>query len=193
MNNTVKINGIIYDNPLFVFAMKAEAGSDFNDVQCVFTGIGKINAAYHLMKGIVLYKPDIVINLGTAGSSVFNKGEVVSCNQFIQRDMLVEALGFEKFETPFSNEAPLLEYGIQLENYPTGICGSGDSFEMEHKNPEYNVIDMEAYALAKVCEREKLPFLCLKYISDGANDDAVSDWNAEVKKASGKLYHAAFG
>ena len=48
----------------------------------------------------------------------------------------------------------------------------------------YNVLDMEAYALALIAKREQIPFLCLKYISDGANDDAVEDWTQEVDKAS---------
>ena len=82
--------------------------------------------------------------------------------------MDVMALGFQKFETPFANGEIILEHGIALEDVPSGICGSGDQFEMEHNNTEYNVIEMEAFALAKVCKEEKLPFLCLKYISDGA-------------------------
>ena len=97
------------------------------------------------------------------------------------------ALGFQKFETPFSEEPIILSYGIAIENLPIGICGSGDQFEMEHKNPEYNVIDMEAFALATVAKRENIPFLCLKYISDGADGNAVGDWQIEVKKAAKAL------
>ena len=37
------------------------------------------------------------------------------------------------------------------------------------------------------CKEEKLPFLCLKYISDGADGNAVDDWSTEVKKAAQKL------
>ena len=43
---------------------------------------------------------------------------------------------------------------------------------------------MEAFALAKVAELEKIDFLCLKYISDGADGNAADDWTLEVKKAS---------
>lgn len=181
-----------FTNPLLVFAMEVEAGNHFEGHRKIFTGIGKVNAVYELMKAISEQKPDIIINLGTAGSTKFKKGEIVCCTEFIQRDMEVTALGFQKFETPFSNEPVVLSYGLNLENLAKGICGSGDNFEMEHQNPEYNVIDMEAFALAKVCKRENIPFLCLKYISDGANDHAVSDWNEEVKKASEKLYQTIF-
>ena len=104
--------------------------------------------------------------------------------------MEVSALGFAKFETPFENSAIILNSGIELANFPIGICGSGDQFEMEHNNHEYNVIDMEAYALAKVANLENIPFLCLKYISDGADGNAVDDWNIEVKRASEALSKA---
>lgn len=186
----LKISDKEYKNPLFVFALEKEAGTEFPGENNLFIGIGKINAVYHLLKAIQKYNPDIIINLGTAGSTVFNKGTVVCCMEFIQRDMEVTALGFQKFETPFENENIILKNGINIESLPKGICGTGDQFETEHKNHEYNVIDMEAYALAKVAMLENIPFLCLKYISDGADGDAVDNWNMEVKKASAALRQA---
>jgi len=178
------INGKNYNNILLVFALESEAGNEFENYKKVFVGIGKVKATYNLIKAIQEVKPDLIINLGTAGSTTFDRGIVVNCSRFIQRDMDVRALGFQKFETPLSGEPVLLEYGLNVENLPNGICGSGDQFEMEHINPEYNVIDMEAFALAKVAEYENIDFLCLKYISDGADGNAADDWTEEVKKAS---------
>lgn len=178
------INGKLYSNILLVFALESEAGKEFDSFNKLFVGVGKIKATYHLVKAIQKSKPDLIINLGTAGSTVFDRGTIVNCNRFIQRDMDVRALGFKKFETPFSDETILLEYGIKTSDLPNGICGSGDQFEMEHMNPEYNVIDMEAFALAKVAEQEQIDFLCLKYISDGADGSAADDWTQELKKAS---------
>ena len=188
----MNINGKIYKNPLFVFAMEAEAANEFQEFRKTFTGLGKLNAAYTLMKEISKTKPDIVINLGTAGSSIFQKGEVVCCKGFIQRDMNVTELGFEKYKTPFSEENPVLVYGLKISNLKEGICGTGDNFESDHQVHEYNVVDMEAYALALICKRENIPFLCLKYISDGANSSAADDWREEVKKAPKKLKEALF-
>lgn len=186
----IKISDKKYQNPLFVFALEKEAGTEFSGENNLFIGIGKINATYYLLKAIQKYNPEIIINLGTAGSTVFNKGTIVCCTEFIQRDMRVMALGFQKFETPFENENIILKNGISIKSLPKGICGTGDQFETEHKNHEYNVIDMEAYALAKVAMLENIPFLCLKYISDGADGDAVDDWNTEIKKASVALRQA---
>lgn len=178
------INKKEYKNVLLVFALESEAGKAFDDYNTLFVGIGKVSASYHLTKAILAYKPDLIINLGTAGSTKFDRGSVVNCSQFIQRDMDVRALGFQKFETPFSDDPVVLDYGVSIEHLPKGVCGSGDQFEVEHRNPEYNVIDMEAFALAKISASESIDFLCFKYISDGADGSAADDWTVEVKKAA---------
>lgn len=178
------INKKEYKNVLLVFALESEAGKAFDDYNILFVGIGKVSASYHLTKAILAYKPDLIINLGTAGSTKFDRGSVVNCSQFIQRDMDVRALGFQKFETPFSDDPVVLDYGVSIEHLPKGVCGSGDQFEVEHRNPEYNVIDMEAFVLAKISASESIDFLCFKYISDGADGSAADDWTVEVKKAA---------
>ncbi len=181
------IEGKTYSKPLFVFAMESEAGAKFDDVQTVFTGLGKVNAGYRLMKSIADSNPDLIINMGTAGSNSFNRGDVVCCTGFIQRDMNVSALGFNVFQTPFESMPVILKNGIQLSGFPEGTCGSGDNFEVGHNSDAYNVIDMEAYALAKIAFLENIPFMCLKYITDGADDDAAADWNDSIQHASEKL------
>lgn len=186
----IRINNQIYRNPLFIAAMEVECGDDFRDFDVIFTGIGKVNAAYALTKGIFQRKPDLIVNIGTAGSLFFNVGDIVCCTSFVQRDMDATALGFPKFKTPFSSDPVVLKHGLKLANFTEGICGSGDHFESDGSGDDYSVVDMEAYALAKVCSEEKLPFLCLKYISDGADSNALTDWNTEVKKASQKLHDA---
>ena len=45
-----------------------------------------------------------------------------------------------------------------------------------------DVIDMEAYALAKVCRSYGIPFVSFKYITDGADGDAGIDWEQNVSK-----------
>jgi adenosylhomocysteine nucleosidase len=55
---------------------------------------------------------------------------------------------------------------------------------MNHFCNDYNVIDMEAYALALIAMKENIPFLCLKYISDGADGLAADDWSIHVHKAA---------
>ena len=52
---------------------------------------------------------------------------------------------------------------------------------------DVDVVDMEAYAIAKVCTIKKVKFRCFKYISDNANDSADNDWNENLKIAAKKF------
>ena len=172
------------ENILFVIALEMEAAEVFNEQNTLFVGVGKVNATYELTKAIHQKKPDLIVNLGSAGSSAFKKGDVVCCTQFVQRDMDVSGLGYERYVTPYTNIPSVLQYGLQMESFPLGICGTGDNFEMGHTETKYDVVDMEAYAIATIAMKEKIPFLCLKYISDGADDNAAEDWPVLVHKAA---------
>ena len=175
---------LLSEKTLFVFALPSEAAEEFEHVNKVFVGIGKVNAAYELTKAIRKHKPQLIVNLGSAGSNFFKRGEVICCTKFIQRDMDVRGLGFKLYETPFSNVDTVLSYGTKIKGLQEGVCGSGDSFEMNHSVSDYNVIDMEAYPLAYISMMEKIPFLCLKYISDGADGTAADDWAVQVHNAA---------
>jgi len=169
---------------LFVFALDSEAAGEFDDVTKLIAGVGKINAAYALTKAIQHHKPNLIVNLGSAGSNFFKRGEVVCCTKFLQRDMDVRGLGFQQYQIPFSDIPPVLNNGIKIAGLPEGICGTGDSFETAHFSSDYNVVDMEAYSFAFVAMKEHIPFLCLKYISDGADGMAAEDWNVQVHRAA---------
>lgn len=184
LTGTISATDIMRCNPLFVFALESEARDVFDDVEKLIVGIGKLNAAFHLTRAILTRRPGLIVNLGSAGSGTFARGSAVSCDRFIQRDMDVRGLGFRQFETPLSGLDPLLHYGLRLEGLDSGICGSGDTFETAHQATAYNVVDMEAYALAFIASREQIPFLCVKYISDGADGGAARDWSVEVHQAA---------
>lgn len=178
---------MVLENPLFVFAMKEESRDAFSDYNVLHTGIGKVNASYALSKTIQAERPSIIINMGTAGSRKHDSGSIINCTRFIQRDMDVSVLGFEKWQTPFSDDPVVIEYGHAVNDLTQGTCGTGDSFDASEFAAKFDVVDMEAYALALICQRENIPFLCLKYISDGADDAAVTDWNAALDQAAKAL------
>ncbi|MCB9982297.1 MAG: nucleosidase [Rhodospirillales bacterium] len=179
--------------PLLVFAMKEESQDVFDDYDVLHCRIGKVNAAYHLMRRIAGNRPELVVNLGTAGSRKYDGGTIVNPTKFIQRDMDVTALGVEPFKTPFSDDPVIIEHGRRFAHLPGGICGTGDNFDASESATGFDVVDMEAYALALICQREKIPFACLKYVSDGANDDAHTDWHESLHVTAEKLREALKG
>jgi adenosylhomocysteine nucleosidase len=168
---------------LFVAALKEEVmGLDFFHL----TGVGKINASYHLTKLVLEHKPDEVVNFGTAGALVKDISGLVECTQFYQRDMDARALMYLKLgETPFDsiNEIIFSKQGCS--------CGTGDNFVQSKIEMNVDVVDMEAYALAKVCKLQNINFRCFKFISDSANEDAKNDWSANCKKGSGLFLEKA--
>lgn len=181
---------------LIVMALNAEGQGVFerSGIDVLYTGLGKVNASMMLMRRLIQQshtssKPSLVINFGSAGSRRFKTGTLVSCTNFVQRDMDVGPLGFAHGVTPFEDIPSTLEFPNVFPDLPVGICGTGDSFEIGEPRITCDVVDMEAYALAKVCYREGLQFSCVKYISDGADDTAAQDWQDNVHKAADAFLH----
>ena len=173
---------------LLVCALEVETQGQLNDYDVLYTGVGKVNATLKLTQKFGKYGSyipyDLVINYGTAGSRKYKKGELVDCTKFIQRVMDVTGLGFQRGETPFEKQPPLVIETESLFN-PIGknaTCGSGDSFVEDRSQYYGEVVDMEAYALSKVCYHYQIPFISFKYISDGADDNANDDWDENVAK-----------
>jgi adenosylhomocysteine nucleosidase len=80
-----------------------------------------------------------------------------------------------------------------FEHLPTAVCGTGDSFATAGSDMDCAVVDMEAYALAKVCWYEKARFACAKYVSDGADHAAADDWQRNRHKAAEEFLHLYLG
>ena len=181
--------GNIKKKTLIICALEIETQGQLEDYDVLYTGVGKVNATYKLTQKFGKYGSfvpyDLVINYGTAGSRKYNKGELIDCTRFVQRDMDVTGLGFEKNQTPFEWEPEIIIRGQNVKFNPIGknaICGTGDSFVEDKRNYHGEVVDMEAYALAKVCHYYNIPFISFKYITDGADGNALVDWEENVGK-----------
>ena len=159
---------------LVLVAAKEELGekdlSDFSDFQIHYTGVGKINAAIKTLKIINDYNPSLIINYGTAGSLNKELKGLVEVTRFFQRDMDATPIGFNIGQTPFDDIAEI--------NFGSGgySCGTGDSFVTQTPKLKTDLVDMEAYAIAKICYIEDVKFKCFKYISDNADAGANEDW-----------------
>jgi adenosylhomocysteine nucleosidase len=176
---------------LVIVALRAETADVFETagIAVVYCGVGKVNAAMVLADQLALYKfqqqpMPLVINFGSAGSRRFPTGAMVACHEFVQRDMDVSGLGFELGVTPFDEAPARLSFAPLFAQLPAGVCGSGDSFATVDVALECAVVDMEAYALAKVCWHHQARFACVKYVTDGADHGAADDWQRNVHKAA---------
>ncbi len=176
---------------LVAMALPAESDGRFEKegIEVLYTGVGKVNAAIALTRRLARLRLEsrgkpFVINFGTAGSRHMAPRTLVACRRFVDRDMNVAALGFPPGETPFDKWPPVLEFPASFPSLPEAICGSGDSFATVGHGVDCDVVDMEAYALAKACRVEGAGFACAKFVSDGADEHAAEHWRENVAGAA---------
>lgn len=194
---------MIHSRPLIVMALPRESGGQLESrgATPLYTGVGKVNAAAALARRLAELRcagtpPALVVNLGTAGSRTIRPHTMVACNRFSQRDMDVSGLGFPVGVTPFDDAPPVIEFPVLFSQLPQVHCSSGDSFATHLHAVAGDLVDMEAFALARVCLAEGLPFACAKYITDGADSDSSTHWEAALESAArgfAALYEALAG
>jgi adenosylhomocysteine nucleosidase len=177
---------------LIVMALELEGQGVFEQhgIPVLYCGVGKVNATYALTRRLADYRHagralPHVINFGTVGSRRHRTGTIVECHAFVQRDMDVSGLGVPLGTTPFDAAVPArLEFPSVFAQLTPAVCGTGDSFATSECAVECDVVDMEGYALAKVCSLERTRFTAVKWVTDGADHTAGADWQAN-------LHHAA--
>ena len=172
---------------LFVYAIpeeKIEINIPNAEVIYVETGIGKVNAAMHTMRAICEYHPDVVINLGSAGTLNHKVGDIIVCNRFVDRDLRNVTLNGVISEIEFDRDAiNRIFLSEHLMNHAklVGTCNTGDSFITEGTDIEGDVIDMESYAVADVCRNMGIPFVAVKYVTDVVGQNSAQEWYAKLK------------
>ncbi len=176
---------------LVVMALAAESAGRFEQggIPVLYTGIGKVNAAIALVRRLAAYRHaarglPLVVNFGTAGGVTVPARTLVACRRFVDRDMNVGALGFQPGVTPFDRLPAVLEFAPRFTTLPEALCGTGDSFATRPQALDSEVVDMEAYALAKACRVEGADFACAKYVSDNADQHAADHWKENVAGAA---------
>lgn len=161
---------------LILFALEDEAPGLFNEyanVHCI--GVGKVNSAINTVHLVNYYRPKRIINMGTAGGIRLGHG-IHRINTVWQHDVNLMALGMKPgihFNDP---ESMIIMPG-------TGkTCASGDIFitEPNKLRVECDVVDMEAYSVAKVANKLGIDVEIWKYISDPADAGAGKTWKEQV-------------
>lgn len=160
----------------------------------VRSGIGKVNAAVCAQAMIDHYGVDYVIMVGVAGALVedLRVGDILLSIDAVQHDMDVSALGDpigtipRMAESYFKADEELLriaqEAGAEVaDGYRvlTGRVASGDQFISTkegrakiRKDVQGMCAEMEGAAVAHACWLNRIPFLIIRAISDGANEGA---------------------
>ena len=134
-----------------------------------YTGVGKINSCITTLELIKEKNPSLIVNVGTVGACRDDIEGIIECGVFKDRDDTSE----------FNSENIIYTDNNLL------TISTGDNF-ISHKVEGCDVVDMEAYAIAKVCKRDNVDFKCYKYITDYTNQESKDNWQANV--SNGKPY-----
>ncbi|GEK33325.1 5'-methylthioadenosine/S-adenosylhomocysteine nucleosidase [Kurthia sibirica] len=151
------------------------------------SGIGKVNAAMSTTILLQQFKPDIVINTGSAGGYDENLevGAIVISDEVRHHDVDATIFGYEIGQVPqmpagFKADAHLITVAEQAVEavgehpYAVGLITTGDSFmndpvrvEMVRTQfPTMKAVEMEAAAVAQVCFQFATPFVVIRALSD---------------------------
>jgi adenosylhomocysteine nucleosidase len=158
------------------------------------SGVGKVNAAVGCAMLIATYKPDLVINSGSAGGidPALSFGDVVISDGLLQHDVDVTAFNYAPGQLPgmptvFPVEERLICLAEQAVdelkaesilpvdfNHTRGLIGSGDVFMhdperigvMRRLFPLLKAVEMEGAAIAQCCYLFKTPVLIIRALSD---------------------------
>jgi adenosylhomocysteine nucleosidase len=169
---------------LVVAALESELNAEgaVDGVEVMFGGIGKINAAVATTTAILTARPQLVVNYGTCGKITKSLYGLVEVSHVVQRDMIAIPLA-PRGVTPMCEDHPILTSG-----HGFAVCGTGDSF-VTSADPwlsanKVDVVDVELFAIAHVCNRFGVPWRAFKYITDTADDFAHENWTANCTKGA---------
>jgi adenosylhomocysteine nucleosidase len=190
----VEINDLIKDfnaEPVNDYIYKG--GFSGHEIYLTLCGIGKVNSALCTQRIIDYANPDYIINSGIAGavSKDLKLLDTVISEKLVYHDFYPVELLKTYFPhcSEFEADKKLVKLAWEAcekfarENkdfsFKKGIIASGDMFV---NSSEYNkkldeefgasCVEMEGAAVAHTAHANKKPFLVLRTVSDGADDEA---------------------
>lgn len=157
------------------------------DTAIVVTGVGKARAAMTLMKAVLSTRPQQVINIGTAGTFRLGVGDIVVSRHFVDRDFLPLRLPGIQYEATSAagklyEMLPSVVGGKEMSQVRFTVS-TGDDFVTTFEQTHGDVVDMEAYVEALVCESEDVPFFAVKYVTDIVGQNSVGHWQDRLADA----------
>lgn len=176
-----------------------------HDVILLKSGIGKVNAAMTTTLLLHEYKPDIVINTGSAGGYDENLdiGAIVISDEVRHHDVDATIFGYEIGQVPqmpamFQSDQKLIEIAkeavteIGEHQFAVGLITTGDSFMNDPVRVEkvrgdfksMKAVEMEAAAVAQVCYQFDTPFVVIRALSDIAGKESAISFNEFLQVAA---------
>ncbi|WP_367675076.1 5'-methylthioadenosine/adenosylhomocysteine nucleosidase [Buchnera aphidicola] len=168
------------------------------------SNIGKVFSAIATTLLIHIYKPNLILNIGTAGSLTkkLNPGDFAIAKKISYFDVDLRTFNYNigqipncpiffKTDESYTKKIKSMMYKKKY-NFLEGLIISGDTFVGTNKKnkkiksffPKSIAIDMECAAVAHVCYVLHIPLISIRIISDKANENSNYDFKNFINKSS---------
>ncbi|KAA6451203.1 5'-methylthioadenosine/S-adenosylhomocysteine nucleosidase [Bacillus swezeyi] len=175
------------------------------EVVLLKSGIGKVNAAMSTTILLDRFKPDVVINTGSAGGfhHSLDVGDIVISTDVRHHDVDVTAFNYEYGQVPnlpaaYEADGTLVttaeEEASELGHIQVvkGTIATGDSFMSDPervafirgKFQDLYAVEMEAAAVAQVCHQFDTPFVVIRALSDIAGKESEVSFDKFLEQAA---------
>lgn len=178
----MRVDVIAGRRTLFVMATDHEYGPALRArIDPLITGVGVVEAAAvtaAVLAGLA-EPPDLVVSLGSAGSRRKPLGEVFQVSHVSWRDVDASPLGFPRGVTPFLDVAPVQPLATPVADWPTATLSTGSDIVSgdAYDRIDADLVDMETWAVLRVCQRAGIPLMGLRGVSDGPGElDSIHGW-----------------
>lgn len=170
---------------LVVAALREEVSYVGGDVDVLVSGVGKALAAATLASRLATApRPDLVVNIGTAGALSSSMAGVHEIDVVTQHDFPYDAI-----EALVGTGTPR-GYRLRADAPPVAVgeiggrcvLGTGDTFVSDAETAialagrGLHLVDMEAFGFATTCAAFGVPLRCVKAVSDRADEEAAESW-----------------
>ncbi|PPI88669.1 5'-methylthioadenosine/S-adenosylhomocysteine nucleosidase [Candidatus Pantoea edessiphila] len=177
-----------------------------NKIFLLESGIGKTIVTLTTTLLINLYNPDLIINIGTAGSLSSNLkiGDIVISKSVCYHDVDMTAFGYmmgqiSGFPAEFTANKSLVIHAKICANQlklksKIGLIVSGDAFVNNIHSlmkickyfPKAVAVEMEATSIAHVCYVFQIPFIAIRSISDTVDNKSYLNFREHLINSSKK-------
>lgn len=154
----------------------------------LMTGIGPVEAAVVLTAALARLEargetPDLILSLGSCGSSTLDHAAVYQASSVSYRDMDASPLGFPKGVTPLLDLPPVLSLPCPIQDVPTATLSTGGDVVSgaAYAAIEADMVDMETWALVRAGQTFNIPVVALRGVSDGKVElTGLDDWRSPL-------------
>lgn len=173
------------------------------EVVILKSDIGKVNASIGTTLLIERFKPNCIINTGSAGAlnKKLNIGDVIIGSKTCYLDVDLTDFDYEFGQVPhmpskFYSDLDMIDMASSMKlskniHLSEGLIASSDTFVHEQEVVDFikehfadiQACEMEASAIAQTCFRFNIPFIIFRAISDIVGKSNTQDFDANINLA----------